>query len=223
EHADHIRLLLELDGRDEVDESIVYYHAAQWEFDLAIGYLMDYLEQENVLDDTVIVIFGDHYAYGLDRDVIWDYDTVKNPETMLNIHNVPLVIYTPGLEAQSFDNFFATVDLLPTLSNMFNLNLNYQQIMGEDAFNSVQNTILFSSTSFLTESYYYEVERDIFRYFGSEDEPTVDYRPYIGQMFHRINVNNYVLNNDYFSEFYGTREFIIEIFNYKDERYFWPD
>jgi phosphoglycerol transferase MdoB-like AlkP superfamily enzyme len=217
-HIDTIETILEEKGLSEIDESLKYYHAAQYEFDLAIGYLIDTLTNEGLLDDTIIVIFGDHYAYGLEQDVIWEYDTDKNPETILNIHNVPLIIYNPELETAEFDNFFSTIDLLPTLSNMFGLNLDYQAIMGDDAFNSVPNTILFSSTSFLTQDFYYEVERDLFEYFTHSEATEIDTRPLVGEIFHRINVSNYILNNDYFSEFYGSKAIIIDLIESEKER-----
>ncbi|MFW5865141.1 MAG: sulfatase-like hydrolase/transferase, partial [Candidatus Izemoplasmataceae bacterium] len=198
--------------------SLKYYHAAQYEFDLAIGYLIEALIDAGELNDTVIVIFGDHYAYGLEQDVIWNYDTKKNPETILNIHNVPMIIYNPALETAEFENFFSTIDIMPTLANMFNLDLDYQAIMGDDAFNSKPNTVLFSSTSFLTDDYYYEVERDLFEYFDHGNIDITDTRPLLGEIFYRINVNNYVLNNDYFSELYGTKAIIIDLIEYPYDR-----
>lgn len=217
-HIDTIETILAEKGLSEIDESLKYYHAAQYEFDLAIGYLIDTLRAEGRLNDTVIVIFGDHYAYGLEQDVIWEYDTFKNKESLLNIHNVPMIIYNPELETAEFDNLFSTIDIMPTLSNMFGLDLNYQEIMGDDAFNSVPNTVLFSSTSFLTRDYYYEVERDLFEYFTHSEGDITDTRPLLGEIFHKINVNNYVLNNDYYSEFYGTKEIIIDLIESENDR-----
>lgn len=196
-HYDTINSILEKTGREDIDESLKYYHAAQWEFDLAIGYLLDTLEENNRLDDTVIAIFGDHYAYGLSQDVIWDYDHNKGEESPLNIHKVPLLIYHKDLEHKVFSETFATIDLLPTFSNMFNLSLDYQRIIGQDAFNGIKNTVIFSTTSFLTSEYYYEVDRDLFVLKG-EPQETLDSRPYLGEVYQRILINNYLLENDVF-------------------------
>ncbi len=198
-HYDTIQEILESTGREDIDESLKYYHASQWEFDLAIGYLIDKLEEENRLDDTVIAIFGDHYAYGLRQEVIWEYDHQKGEEIPVNIHKVPLIVYHQGLEAKTYSQTFSTVDLLPTFSNMFNLNLDYQQILGQDAFNGLPNTVILSSTSFITDEYYYEVERDIF-VLRDGSERLVDPRPFIGEVYQRILINNYLLENDVFRQ-----------------------
>ncbi len=190
-------------GLEDIPEPIKYYHAAHWDFDLAIGYLLDTLEENNLRDDTVIVIFGDHYAYGLDADMIWEYDTVKDDSIPLNIHNVPFIIANPSLEPKTINNLFSSVDILPTLANMFNLSLDYSKVMGNDAFNSVMNTVIFSNVSFLTEAYYYSVDSG--DSLVSRIGETLDYkqeRSLVGEVLFRNRVNNYILDEDYFRKLY---------------------
>lgn len=201
-HIDTIEAILAEKGLEDLEEDIKYYHAAQWEFDLAVGYLMATLEASGRLEDTVVVIFGDHYAYGLNQDDIWEYDTQKESRTELGIHNVPFIIYHEGLTPKSFSETFASVDVLPTIANMFNLPLNYQFVMGEDAFNSTQNRIVFSSMSFLTDTYFYEVERDLFESLAHSFTAT-DPRPFIGEVHYQMLINNYILTHDFFSPGYG--------------------
>lgn len=215
-HYPTIEAILEATGREDIDESLKYYHASQWEFDLAVGYLLDTLEEQGLLDDTVIAIFGDHYAYGLSQEVIWDYDHKKGGESPLDIHKVPLLIYHQGIEPQVFSQTFSTIDLLPTFSNMFNLNLDYQQIIGQDAFNGIKNRVILSSTSFITDDYYYEVERDMFIFRDGSGE-TIDKRPLIGEVYQRILINNYLLENDVFRQnIEGSRTRFSETSNDKD-------
>ena len=65
------------DDRDTPDDSIIYYLAANKEFDLALDELKTSLIEAGQWDNTVIMIFGDHYAYAIDDEVIWDYDENK--------------------------------------------------------------------------------------------------------------------------------------------------
>ncbi|TVP94898.1 MAG: LTA synthase family protein [Acholeplasmatales bacterium] len=201
-HIDTIEAILAQKGLEDLEDDIKYYHAAQWEFDLAIGYLMATLEASGRLEDTVIAIFGDHYAYGLSQQDIWEYDTKKESRTELGIHNVPFMIYHAGLTPKTFAETFSSVDILPTLANMFNLPLDYKTVMGEDAFNSIQNRVVFSSMSFLTDTYFYEVERDLFEPLSPTFTAT-DPRPLIGEVYYQMLINNYILTHDYFSPGYG--------------------
>lgn len=199
--------ILDATGREDIDESLKYYHAAQWEFDQALGELLDTLEAEGVRDNTVIAIFGDHYAYGLEQDTIWDYDTKKDDSSLLNIHNVPFILHHPKLNHQTFDNIFSSVDVLPTLANMFNLPFNHQDVIGQDAFNNAPNQVIFSSTSFLSRYIRYEVETDTFTHLRP-DSPIDDERGMIGRVYHLIRINNLILEHDYFSDDFDASESI---------------
>ncbi len=214
-HYDTINDILITLGLEDIPEPMKYYHASQWEFDLAIGYLLETLEAQNLRDDTVIVIFGDHYAYGLETDMIWEFEEAmsedpnsgyrffKDPSISLNIHNVPFIIANPNIEPQTFDNIFGSVDILPTLANMFNLNLSYSNILGNDAFNSTMNRIIFSNVSFLTEAYYYSVDGgDSLVSRRGETFDFKDERSLVGEVLFRNRVNNYILDTDYFRRHY---------------------
>ena len=54
-------------GRNLIDNALGYY-ACNLELDKALEYLLQRLEQANKLDNTVIVLAGDHYPYYLDSD-----------------------------------------------------------------------------------------------------------------------------------------------------------
>lgn len=40
-----------------------YYQAAMMDFDVALGRILEELEDNDLLDDTIIVLYGDHHAY----------------------------------------------------------------------------------------------------------------------------------------------------------------
>ena len=206
-HYPEIEAILIEEGLEDIDESLKYYHASQWEFDLAIGYLIEALKDAGKYEDTIIMIYGDHYAYGLDQDVIWEYETemgdnnpfAKDASTPLNIHNVPLIISNPNITPKKHSQYFATIDLTPTISNMFNLDLDYQQIIGQDAFNSHYNTIILSSSSFITKNYHYNVKEDLF--VSKTELSTLNedqMRALIGEVLYLYRINNYVLEYNYF-------------------------
>jgi phosphoglycerol transferase MdoB-like AlkP superfamily enzyme len=160
ENVERARLYLEnLEEPVEYTDEILYYLAIHIEVDNAIGYLKEELEAAGKLEDTVIMIFGDHYAYGIDNDVIWDYENeykIDNDE--MDIHNVPLLIYSdsPNKLANTSEMYFSTIDIMPTVANLFNLDINYAQVFGNDAFGMSNNIVRFADGSFISSNFRYE-------------------------------------------------------------------
>ncbi len=78
--------------------------------------LLKRLDEDGILDDTVIVAFTDHYAYGFsDQKKLEGY---KNGEIM---HRVPAFIYAKGLKGEKISKPSQTIDMLPTLLNLFGI------------------------------------------------------------------------------------------------------
>ena len=142
----------------EYNDRILYYLAVHMEVDRAIGYLIDELERVGKMDDTVIMIFGDHYAYGIENDDIWAFeDEYKNDFDEMDIHNVPMMImsnssFLSGIHTK----YMSTIDVLPTVANLFNLNINYDYIFGKDALGTNVNVVRFADGSFLSRYFRYD-------------------------------------------------------------------
>lgn len=158
-HEDAV-LQYELDNGLDLDDEIFWYLAANIELDLALEYLLQELENANKLEDTVIVIFGDHYAYGVNDGAIWEYDEIKEDYDDMDLHNVPFILVNNDPAITIFDtnktNFMSGVDMIPTLSNLFNLPLDYRMVMGKDALAGEDNIVKFADLSFISKDYVYE-------------------------------------------------------------------
>lgn len=120
-----------------------------------IRLLIDKLDSKKMLDDTVLVLFSDHYNYGYsDVDYIMDYKKVDN----LNlIQNIPFIIWHNGIEDKSFSQLVDTADIAPTLLNLWGINFDSRYYIGQDAFNTKRdNFIYFSSNNFYDGKLYYD-------------------------------------------------------------------
>ncbi len=198
----------EIDQGINLPEEIFWYLAANMELDLAIGYLMDELEAANKLDDTVIMIFGDHYAYGVDNDTIWEYDDMKIDDDDMDLHNVPLIVFSNQVDpvhpeinmfSKIFDNYMSSVDFIPTISNLFGLNLNYQQVFGKDALANTDNFVRFADMSFISKNYSYDSMSE--QYVIIDDAVTPSYLLSINQrLINDYMYNVYALEYNYFKD-----------------------
>lgn len=122
------------------------YLSKLFELDAAIGLLLEKLEESSKLSDTVIVLFGDHYPYGLKKDNlnnILPYDTKINNE----VDRTPFIIYNSESKGEKIYKYTSLVDILPTLLNLFNINYDPRLYLGNDIFSDYHDLVIFADGS----------------------------------------------------------------------------
>jgi len=196
-NIDIIRQIFEEEGREIPSEDFLYYHAANYELDLAIGHLLDRLEEEGLADDTVVMLFGDHYAYGIDEEDIVDYDETKESDEYWRLQRVPMIIYHPNIIPKVKGEIFSSIDIMPTIANLFELDLDYRYIFGKDIFSNQRRNVFFSNGSMFTDEFYYDIEDEesIFYQEGISEEYIIQL---VGEYIYRQKINQYILEIDYF-------------------------
>lgn len=160
------------------------------ETDEMLRILIEKLKADNKLDDTILVLATDHYAYGYsDQDYIKQYKNVNNSNLL---QKVPLVIWSNKVSHKDIDTLMDTADILPTLLNMLGISYNPNYYVGTDVFSSNhENYVYFANDSFYDGNIYYD------GYNISENNE------YIGNMTttirQKIELNNKIILSDYFS------------------------
>ncbi len=128
----------------EMEQILMNYVTTVMEFDEALGIMMDDLESKGLLENTTIVLFGDHNSYyqQLSNYVkdIEDYDT-NNYFT--DLYKVPLMIYDSDLEPQTIDKFTCTTDIVPTVLDLLGINVYSNMYYGNSVF-SPKESVLYS-------------------------------------------------------------------------------
>lgn len=198
-HIDTVRDYIET-SNEEIPDVMQYYLATAIELDLAVQNLMETLEDNDLLKDTVIMIYGDHYAYGIEENTIWDYDTHKEDQNSNDLHNVPMMIYDyDQVMAKTFTEYMSSIDILPTIANLFGLTMNYQSIFGRDIFSEDNHIIVFPDLSFVSKDFEYDALTESYRIFN--DTYTNDELSALSSMFiTKYRYNILILDNDYFKE-----------------------
>lgn len=95
--------------------------------DYAFGAFIEKLKEENLYDDTVIFIFGDHYGMQMHNEEMLDFikecdHELNNVETEINYVNVVCGIKIPGIENIEIEKTVSKLDIKPTLSYICGLN-----------------------------------------------------------------------------------------------------
>lgn len=106
--------------------------AQAMETDAFIGGLRERLEADGHAEDTVLVLFTDHYCkYFSDTELI---EAIKGETDRNMLSNVPFVIWTEGITPQVYDKYVSTMDIAPTIVDLFSLDADLRYYIGNDMF-----------------------------------------------------------------------------------------
>ena len=127
----------------EMNDELAYYYASLMKYDDALGLLIN-----NLNENDVLVIVGDHYPYGLNAEeqselMPSDYKKFKTP----------FIIYTKDIEHKEINKCCSTFDILPTLANMFGFEIK-EYHTGKDIFSENDSAVYFSDGSLIINDEY---------------------------------------------------------------------
>ena len=159
------------------DETINGYFATANYLDSSVKALFDYLKESGLYDNSIIVLYGDHFGISQTRNPNLAPLVGKTSETWSNYDNammqrVPYMVVIPGMDkGKIIDTYGGQVDMLPTLEHLLGIDSkNYLQV-GQDmlstqhqqivAFRSSNNFVTPKYTSFNGRTYYTQTGEEI--------------------------------------------------------------
>ncbi|HEM5089681.1 TPA: LTA synthase family protein [Streptococcus suis] len=143
------------------DETINGYFATANYLDASIKAFFDYLKATGLYENSVIVLYGDHYGISNSRNPDLAPLIGKDSQTWSDFDNammqrVPYMIVVPGMtNGGIFDTYGGEIDALPTLEHLLGIKSdNYLQV-GQDLLSSQHSQIVALRTagSFITPKY----------------------------------------------------------------------
>lgn len=106
--------------------------AQAMETDQFIGELVAQLHADGHAEDTALVFFTDHYCkYLSDTDFLMRIKGEGEPDLLAN---VPFFIWSEKLPARVEHKYVSTMDILPTVINLFELDADLSYYIGSDMF-----------------------------------------------------------------------------------------
>lgn len=166
--------------------------------DDALGVLLSGLESRGILDDTVIVLYGDHYPYGISTknlNKVLEYDTSE----YLNAERVPFVIYNSAQESKVFSEYTSYINILPTLANLFNFEYDPRLFLGSDLLSKdYKSLIVFADGSWKNETAFYDASKNKIKYFTSNELSPEEIKQINDDVNMKINVSNKAIKSNYF-------------------------
>lgn len=114
--------------------------------------MLQRLEAEGKLENTVFVCYTDHYVYGLQDKELLQQKSEEAGSPILE--KTPAFIWWPGCEGVRIDKVCQTVDLVPTVLNLFGMEVP-KNIMGSDILDdSYEGYAIFPYTTWVKDGTY---------------------------------------------------------------------
>lgn len=149
--------------------------------DEALGEFITELDEAGLLENTVLVIYGDHdnklsesqynryYNYDPETNDVKDCEQeeciVMDDYTYELNRSVPFIIWTKDMKGTKYNREVTTVmgmiDVQPTLGNMFGFYNKYA--LGHDIFSVEDNIVAFPTGNWMTNKLYYNATKGVFK------------------------------------------------------------
>jgi phosphoglycerol transferase MdoB-like AlkP superfamily enzyme len=191
-------------------DTLKAYYACNIELDKAMEHLLAELNKAGIADRTVISITPDHYPYGLEQDEgdkyrIWTEMLGHEVDTSFELYESCWLLYCQGTSnPPKVDKYCYSVDILPTILNLFGFEYDSRLLMGSDVMSTEEGLVVFSNRSFITELGRYDsttreftpVSDDIFE---SEEAMNKYVNGMIAVVNNKFKMSAKILEKDYYA------------------------
>ena len=189
-------------GLGYTNEAVQAYIACNLELEKALTYLVDRLTEAGVADKTVIVLTNDHYPYGLSED---EYNELAGQEidTQFGKYKNSFICWSPSMtEPVIVSEPCGTIDILPTLLNLFGFEYDSRLLCGIDVLSDSDHIAILANQSFITKDMTFSSSANSVTALNPEVEldPDViqDWKNYVKNTF---TVSTAILNKNYYAKF----------------------
>lgn len=182
-------------------EEVRGYIATQIELDKALTVLVDKLREANKLDNTVFVLLADHYPYNLPINYI-NMLSSYNRDSLIEANSNNLIIYNTRMKKIKVDKVGMSIDVLPTVLNLFGVDYDSRVIMGKDILSTTEGIAIFKDKSWVTNKGTYHAATG--RFDAKDNDIPEGYVKNINNIVNnRVAVSRMLVDSNYYKSIYG--------------------
>ncbi len=192
--------------KDEVanlnySEKPLAYLAAQIELDKALELLIENLEENDLLEDTVIALVGDHYPYYLSLDEVNEIASYKK-DSVIEINRSNFILWNSEMDTVKVDKVGSQIDVLPTIYNLFGVNYDSRLIIGKDILSTEPGLAIFGNSSWVSDKGSYFASTN--KFVPKDEEVDEEYIKYMNKVVsNKITMSKYIMTYDYYRKVLG--------------------
>lgn len=202
----------------DASNAVKAYQASQMELEYAMESLLSQLEKAGIADNTVICMTSDHYPYGLEAGETWGNDRNYLPELygckesefdkFVQDRNA-LILWSGSLETdqknmvKEIKEPVYSLDILPTLSNLFGVEFDSRLFAGRDVFSDEAPLVIWPDYSWKTDQAYYNAVNNKLILTG-EKEISGEYKKTVAAIVkNKLNLSKITLSSDYWNRIFA--------------------
>ncbi len=185
----------------DMSDAAKAYLATHIELDRALEYLISELDKAGKLEKTVICISTDHYPYGLSDKEYKEMLGHSIKYDGMERYASDLIIWNSEMETVQVDKPCCTVDVLPTLLNLFGFEYDSRLYSGSDILSSSYGLAMTTNQSFITDKIVYNSRYETIYYLDKSWEMPEGYlEAYIQVVKNRFAIASNILNYDFYAK-----------------------
>ena len=218
-------LTIDVNGQKQVkdylkDTTMGDYLTSVHYMDQAIEQFINDLDKEGILDNTVIVIYGDHdskikksefeklyyneYINDVSIDESKKISVVDNFTYEIN-RKVPFIIWTKDMAGTEYNEeitkVMGIIDVMPTLGNMLGVRNDFA--LGHDIFNTDENIVVFPDGSFITDKVYYDGSSEEYRQLEINSGVSLEYLKNNSDYANKIlSISSNIITHDFIKKYF---------------------
>lgn len=149
--------LVTINKADTGDASVDDYFQTARYTDEAIEHVFKRLKEEGLYDNSMIVLYGDHYGISDNHKKAMGQVIGKEitPYESANLQRVPLIIHVPGMQGETNHTYGGQIDLLPTLLHLLGIDTKNFVQFGSDLLSEERTEIVpFRNGGFVSPTIY---------------------------------------------------------------------
>lgn len=156
-----------------------------------LAIMLERLEQDSLLDNTVIILYSDHAAYSYNYTQEELTNTYEQIGGSYNIKNLPFVIYDSEIDSKEYNDIIINdVNFAPTIYNLFGIDYNASIYVGTDIFSeNHKNVCIFTDYSWY-DGKIYSTDTD-------RDDYYITTTKYVKE---RLDFNKMLITNNYYNK-----------------------
>ncbi len=166
--------------------------------DNALGIMLDRLEKAGELDNTVIVMTGDHYPYGLSKSSV--AEMIDHDLSEYEIERTPFVIYNSTMTPKTFKEYNSYINLVPTVANLMGLEYDPRLYAGSDVLSDdYESRVVFADGSWKNEIAYYNASTSKIKYYGDTTYTPEEIQAINTEVGLKIDMSSKAIKANYFN------------------------
>ena len=176
-----------------------YFQTVRY-LDESIKEFFDDLKEQGVYENSIIVMYGDHYGISENHNkamaMYLDKEEITPMDSAL-LQSVPLYIHIPGSnDGEVMDQVSGQLDLRPTLLHLLGIDTSKDMQLGADLFSEEhEDLVTFRDGRFVTDEYVYASEVCYERATGEEVD-IASCQPFIDRSTMELDYSDAIINGD---------------------------